>query len=198
MRGIMAGMVKIAYGPTGTNIELASKATLGRKFRTKLELQRAVGEKYDMSLLDWRTGKLSHVAYRKQKRVKGLAANPTNYASVAKYDPCLTVPSRQTASIFKQPVSVHTSGGNSRNEPTPSYILNPSTLLGNQSAAVQQLTQSQMVALSKSLDRPKPTQLFWELRFGEMRAIEADLPDDVRFELELENVPKCNLINFFY
>ncbi len=158
MRGITAGQVDIVYGPTNPNCEFANKDTIGKKFHTKLELQRIFGEKYDMSLLDFRSGKLSQVALRKQRRVKSQAANPNNYISAAKYDPYLTVPSRQTAGIFKQSVSYVTN--NHRNEATPAHILNPSLLLNNPtSAAVQQLTQNQILALSKNLDRVKPTQV---------------------------------------
>jgi hypothetical protein len=158
MRGITAGQVDIVYGPTNPNCEFANQDTIGKKFKTKLELQRIFGDKYDMSLLDFRSGKLSQVALRKQRRNKSLAANPNNYISAAKYDPYLTVPSRQTAGIFKQSVSYVTN--NHRSEATPAHILNPSLLLNNPtSTAVQQLTQNQILALSKNLDRVKPTQV---------------------------------------
>jgi hypothetical protein len=160
MRGITAGLADVVYGPTAAAVAVTTEPALaGQKFKTKRELQRAIGDKYDVALLDWRSGKLSQVALRKQRRVKSIAANPGNLASAAKYDPSLCVPSRQTAGVFKQSVSYVTSGH--RNEPTPAHILNPSLLLNNPNSAavVQQLTQNQIVALSKNLDRVKPTQV---------------------------------------
>jgi hypothetical protein len=56
---------------------------VGRKFRNKLDLHRFFGDKYDMSLLDYKSGKVSQIAWRKQRRLKSMA---TNIASACKYD----------------------------------------------------------------------------------------------------------------
>ena len=115
-KGISAGLVDVVYVP-GANSELSTSETVGKKFKTKLELSRVFGDKYDTALLDFRTGKVNQVAFKKQRRVKSLAsANNVNYTQVAKYDAYLYLPVRQTASIFKQPVHVVT---NHRNEPAP-------------------------------------------------------------------------------
>lgn len=193
-RGIRAGMPELTYGPTSVNSEM-SKEAAGRRFKSKLELQRFLGEKYDMSLLDYRTGKLNQAALRKQRRIKSLQAQPHNYLSAAKYDAFLNAPLRQLANPLKQhSVSLVNT---QKNEPTPSYILNPVSLLDGTPATatiLQQLTQSQIIALSKDLDRPKPTQLFWELRFSHLKPhdIEYDDQSGLKLDIDLENIPKCN------
>lgn len=168
-KGITSGLVDVVYVPNPAAIELA-----GRKFRSKLELQRFFGTKYDMSLLDYKSGKLSQVAWRKQRRIKSLAANNTNYVSAAKYDNYLNLPIRQTASIFKQSVSCITN--NHKNEPTPASVLNPPA------------------AATKTTDKPKPVQLFWELRFNNLRAVDSKLLNqenaNINQDLQLNNIPK--------
>ena len=197
-KGITSGLVYVVYVPNPAAIELA-----GRKFRSKLELQRFFGTKYDMSLLDYKSGKLSQVAWRKQRRIKSLAANNTNYVSAAKYDNYLNLPIRQTASIFKQSVSCITN--NHKNEPTPASVLNPPA------------------AATKTTDKPKPVQvgynlfstfswtvfnwssyayqLFWELRFNNLRAVDSKLLNqenaNINQDLQLNNIPKCNFDNIF-
>ena len=95
-----------------------------------------------MSLLDYKSGKVSQIAWRKQRRLKNMA---TNMASACKYDNYLNLPVRQTASIFKQPVSVVTN--NHKNDPTPAHVLNAN-------APVQ--TGNQNV---KPSEKPKPVQV---------------------------------------
>lgn len=165
-RGITAGLVDVVYVPSPSTTDLET----GKKFRSKLELQRYFGNRYDMSLLDYRSGKLSQVNWRKQRRMKSLAVNNTNYASAAKYDNYLNLPIRQTASIFKQSVSYITN--NHRNEPTPASALTTTA--------------------NKSNEKPKPTQLFWELRFNKLKANDTRLlnQENISQEFELENIPK--------
>jgi hypothetical protein len=140
-KGISAGIVDVVYAPSAAS-EASNPALMGKKFRNKLELHRFFGDKYDMSLLDYKSGKVSQIAWRKQRRLKSMA---TNIASACKYDNYLNLPIRQTASIFKQPVSVVTN--NHKNEPTPAHILNanapPQT--GNTNA--------------KPSEKPKPVQV---------------------------------------
>ena len=141
-RGISSGIVDIVYVPSASS-EQATPSLVGRKFRSKLELQRFFGDKYDMSLLDYKSGKVSQVVWRKQRRLKSIAAS-NNVASAAKYDTYLNLPIRQTASIFKQPVNVVTN--NHRNEPTPASVLNANT--GNQQQGG-----------NKPNEKPKPVQV---------------------------------------
>ncbi|XP_013380854.1 methyl-CpG-binding domain protein 2 [Lingula anatina] len=67
----------------------------GRKFRSKPQLARHLGDLYDLTAFDFRTGKIVHSSIRKSRRMKGL-----------RHDSSLVLPIRQTASIFKQPVTV--------------------------------------------------------------------------------------------
>lgn len=167
-KGISAGIVDVVYTPNPAVTDLPS----GKKFKSKLELHRYFGNRYDMALLDYRSGKLSQVNWRKSRRMKSLAMNNTNFASASKYDNYLNLPIRQTASVFKQSVTVKTN--NHKNEPAPSHIANPPA--------------------NKVPDRPKPIQLFWEIRFNNMRAVDTRHmePEDeeLSHEFELRNIPK--------
>jgi type II secretory pathway pseudopilin PulG len=148
--GISSGIFDIVYVPPpppsatsgATPAAIAAATELRkRRFRSKLEMQRHFGSRYDMSLLDFRSGKLSQVVWRKQRRLKSIQAalnapNPTsanNYLTAAKYDNYLNVPIRSTASIFKQPVSLVTN--NHKNDPVPESIIdNPSVNKNNDRA----------------------------------------------------------------
>lgn len=157
--GITSGLVDVVYAP-GQNSELTTADMIGKKFKTKLELQRIFGEKYDTSLLDFKRGKISQLAYRKHKRNKNLAANPTNYLSASKYDNYLNLPSRQTASIFKQSVFYVTN--NHKNEPTPTVVSN---FQAASTVPNQTLTPNQLAFLSKNLEKPKPNQVILLIGF---------------------------------
>ncbi|CAI9733632.1 methyl2-likeCpG-binding domain 2-like isoform X1 [Octopus vulgaris] len=67
----------------------------GKKIRSKPQLARHLGDVIDLSAFDFRTGRIIHSALRKSKRSKGM-----------RHDSSLALPIRQTASIFKQPVTV--------------------------------------------------------------------------------------------
>lgn len=153
--GIRAGKVDIIYVSND-----------GKKFKNKLEMQRYLGDKHDMSLLDYNTGKVSSLAIRKQKRLK----NPTYQNKPFKLDNYLNLPIRQTASIFKQPVNVVT---NYKNEP----------------AKIDQQTQL------KFAEKLKPVQLFWELRFNSMKAVDPmALKAGIDDEMEVENFKTLNQV----
>lgn len=98
-------------GLASGKIDIVYVSNDGKRFTSKYEMQKFLGEKFDLSLLDWKTGKPSKTALRKQKRLK----NPAYLSKGVKYDPYLNLPIRQTASIFKQPVTVIT---NHKNEPS--------------------------------------------------------------------------------
>ena len=140
-KGITSGLVDIVYSPQSISSELTKPDMVGKKYRTKLELQRLIGHKYDMALLDFKTGKISQVIWRKQRRLKQIAANPTNFIQAAKYDSYLNLPIRQTASVFKQPVFYVTN--NHKNEPNPNTANPP----------------------NKNNDKPKPSQVCFFLEF---------------------------------
>jgi hypothetical protein len=141
-KGIRSGLVDIVYGP-GPNCEQSADLD-GKKFKSKVELQRFFGEKYDMALLDWKTGKISQAVWRKQRRMKSITANPNNFASACKYDTYLNLPIRHTSSLVKQPVCCVTN--NHRNEPAPAHISNPNN---NNNGNNQ-----------NKMEKPKPIQVF--------------------------------------
>jgi hypothetical protein len=128
-KGISAGIVDIVYTattPPVANSNDESTAPTKQKFRSKLELHKKIGDKYDMALLDYRTGKISQMVWRKQRRMKSLASTTnTNYASAAKYDVYLNLPIRQTSSVFKQTVSYVTN--NHKNEAPPEHVVTQKT-----------------------------------------------------------------------
>ena len=113
----------VVYVPQ-PNSELCNSEIVGKKFRNKIELRKHFGTKYDTSLLDFKTGKVSQLAWRRQRRMKNLA-NTNNYASAAKYDTYLNVPVRQNTSVLKTGVFCITN--NHKNEPTPASVLNTTT-----------------------------------------------------------------------
>lgn len=167
-KGISSGIIDVVYAPSASVTDLPP----GKKFRSKLELHRYFGNRYDMSLLDYRSGKLSQVNWRKSRRMKSLAMNNTNYASAAKYDNYLNLPIRQTASIFKQSVTYKTN--NHKNETPPAHVINPPA--------------------NKTSEKTKPSQLFWEMRFNNMRAVDSrhlgEQGTNLVHEFELRNIPK--------
>ena len=113
----------VVYVPQ-PNSELCNSEIVGKKFRNKIELRKHFGTKYDTSLLDFKTGKVSQLAWRRQRRMKSLA-NTNNYASAAKYDTYLNVPVRQNTSVLK--TGVYCITNNHKNEPTPVSVLNTAT-----------------------------------------------------------------------
>ncbi|XP_074651509.1 methyl-CpG-binding domain protein 3-like [Tubulanus polymorphus] len=62
----------------------------GRKIRTKPMMARVLGDSFDLASFDFRSGKINQNPLRKRMR----------------HDAALALPIRQTASIFKQPVTV--------------------------------------------------------------------------------------------
>ena len=56
----------------------------------------------------------------------------------------------------------------------------------------------QAAVIAAAGERPKPAQLFWELRFGNMRAVNVKYTDveDLEPSFELDNIPKCKRIFF--
>lgn len=110
----------------------------GSKVRSKPQLARILGENFDLSCFDFRTGKILQSAIRKSKRLKG---GPYDYARGIRHDASLVLPIRQTASIFKQPVTVLRNRADSRGK-----------------AELRHGTQDQ------------PKQLFWEKRLQGLQA----------------------------
>lgn len=199
-KGASAGLVDVVY---------FESSAPEKKFRSKLQLQRHFGDKHDVSTLDFRTGKLVQHVYKKHRRMKGIAANPANYTLAAKYDLYLNVPTRQTASIFKQPVSYVANNTKYNNEATPAFV-NDFAANSAQAIAASQISQSQLAVLSRKTtgvgaaggDRARPCQLFWELRFNGMRSVDSDAGETIDeykpIDFDLVNLSKCKLMILFF
>ncbi len=85
----------------------------GKKFRSKPELLKALGDHYDLSAFDYFSGKmLTHHINANGKSSGKARTNGTSKQSQYDFqrslrtDSSLVPPIRQTASIFKQPVTV--------------------------------------------------------------------------------------------
>ncbi|CAF91173.1 unnamed protein product, partial [Tetraodon nigroviridis] len=79
----------------------------GKKFRSKPQLSRYLGNAVDLACFDFRTGKM--MPGKLQKSKQRLRHDPLSLAKGGKPDLNTTLPIRQTASIFKQPVTKVTS-----------------------------------------------------------------------------------------
>jgi len=73
----------------------------GKKFRTKPQLVRFFGDSVDLTTFDFKTGKVNAVLVRKNRK----KAQPDVTRGI-RNDLTLVPPVRQTASIFKQPVTI--------------------------------------------------------------------------------------------
>lgn len=114
----------------------------GKKIRSKPQLARMLGDSFDLSAFDFRTGRIIYSACRKSKRQKG---SPFDFARGMRLDASLILPIRQTASIFKQPVTVI------RNRP-----------------------ESKTKTDLKHGVQEQPKQLFWEKRLQGQRACDCN------------------------
>ncbi|XP_061655627.1 methyl-CpG-binding domain protein 2 isoform X4 [Phyllopteryx taeniolatus] len=79
----------------------------GKKFRSKPQLSRYLGNSVDLACFDFRTGKM--MPGKLQKNKQRLRHDQLILAKGGKPDLNTTLPIRQTASIFKQPVTKVTS-----------------------------------------------------------------------------------------
>jgi methyl-CpG-binding domain protein 2 len=112
----------------------------GKKFRSKPQLARYLGEAVDLTSFDFRTGKINSLLLRKSKRQRG----SYDYSRGGRADTNLVPPIRQTASIFKQPVTVI------------------------------KTQESKVKTDFKHGPQEKPKQLFWEKRLQDLRACDMD------------------------
>jgi len=125
--GLSAGKVDVCYYSPG-----------GKKFRSKPQLSRFLGESIDLSTFDFRSGKVNPSLLRKNKKQR-MQFDYSNNRTI-RNDASLVPPIRQTASIFKQPV----------------------TLYKTQESRVKQDF--------KHGHQDKPKQLFWEKRLEGLKA----------------------------
>lgn len=124
--GLSAGKIDVYY-----------YSPSGKKFRSKPQLARYLGEVLDLSTFDFRTGKINSLLLRKNKKQKG---TQFDYSRGVRNDASLVPPIRQTASIFKQPVTVY------------------------------KMQDGKVKSDFKHGPQEKPKQLFWEKRLEGLRA----------------------------
>lgn len=137
--GLSAGKVDVYYYSPG-----------GKKFRSKPQLARFLGDAIDLSTFDFRTGKINSLLLRKSRRQRG---TQFDYSRGIRNDASLVPPIRQTASIFKQPV----------------------TVVRSQEGKVR--------SDFKHGPPDKPKQLFWEKRLQGLQACDRDEEALQSFEL---------------
>ncbi|KAI5651619.1 methyl-CpG binding domain-containing protein [Phthorimaea operculella] len=125
--GLSAGKVDVYYySPTG------------KKFRSKAELVRYLGDSTDLSCFDFQQGQINTMLLCKVKKQKQF-----DYSRGVRNDASLVPPIRQTASIFKQPVTVY------------------------------KTQESKVKTDLKHGTQEKPKQLFWEKRLEGLTACDA-------------------------
>lgn len=121
----------------------------GLKFRSKLQLAKYLGSDIDMTAFDFKTGKINAALLRKPRRHR------TEFGRSNRTDSSLIPPIRQTASIFKQPVTLIKRNADSKSR--------------------SDLKHGQV--------QEKPSQVFWERRIEGLKA--TTLPDDEVVEFRL-------------
>nr|CAD7595550.1 unnamed protein product [Timema genevievae] len=113
----------------------------GQKFRSKAQLAQYLGNTLDLATFDFRTGKVNSLLLRKHKKQRG---TQFDYSRGVRNDASLVPPIRQTASIFKQPVTVY------------------------------KTQEGKVKTDFKHGPQEKPKQLFWEKRLEGLRACDVD------------------------
>ncbi|KAK9408659.1 methyl-CpG-binding domain protein 2 [Crotalus adamanteus] len=92
----------------------------GKKFRSKPQLARYLGNTVDLSSFDFRTGKMMPSKLQKNKQK---LRNDSLSQNKGKPDLNTTLPIRQTASIFKQPVTKVTNHPNNKVKSDPQRVI---------------------------------------------------------------------------
>ncbi|XP_050699685.1 methyl-CpG-binding domain protein 2-like [Eriocheir sinensis] len=128
-------------GLTCGKVDVYYYSPSGKKFRSKPQLTRYLGDTVDLSSFDFRTGKVNPMLARKNKKPRGTLFD---YSRGMRNDASLVPPIRQTASIFKQPVTV-----------------------------IKTQPSSKVKADMKHGSQDKPKQLFWEKRLQGLQALDA-------------------------
>uniref|UniRef100_A0A0A9Z655 Methyl-CpG-binding domain protein 3 n=1 Tax=Lygus hesperus TaxID=30085 RepID=A0A0A9Z655_LYGHE len=90
--GLSAGKVDVCY-----------YSPEGQKFESKPQLVRAMSDTVDLTTFDFSTGKCNSLLARRHKKPR---TSQYDYSRGVRNDASLVPPIRQTASIFKQPVTV--------------------------------------------------------------------------------------------
>ncbi|KAM9848475.1 methyl-CpG-binding domain protein 3b isoform 4-T4 [Aulostomus maculatus] len=138
----------------------------GKKFRSKPQLARYLGNQMDLSSFDFRTGKMLMSKLNKNRQRLRYDNNNQNKG---KPDLNTSLPVRQTASIFKQPVTKVTNHPNNKVKTDP----------------------------QKAVDQPR--QLFWEKKLSGLNAYDIaeelvktmELPKGLQGDVTVKNQHEC-------
>jgi len=141
--GLMSGKVDVFY-----------YSPKGKKIRSKSQLVRFLSDVADLSTFDYMTGKINSVLLRKNRKKA-----QSDVARGVRNDNSLFSPIRQTASIFKQPI----------------------TIIKSQESKVRQEL--------KHGRQEKPRQLFWEKRLENLEIFQSDDETPDRSHLPLNMKP---------
>jgi len=138
--GLSAGKVDVCYYSPD-----------GHKYESKPQLFRAMSDTVDLSTFDFSTGKCNSLLARRPKKPR---ANQYDFSNRGvRNDASLVPPIRQTASIFKQPVTVY------------------------------KTQEGKVKSDFKHGPQEKPKQLFWEKRLEGLRASDIDGGELIAMEL---------------
>jgi len=134
----------------------------GKKFRSKPELVRHFKNTFDLSMFDYRSGKMIH------DKAKFLAQRKRyNQERSGRVNLDTSIPSRQTASIFKRPVSKKTNHKQSRVKVSQPSNTKPNQGSGTARAPQQLLREKRLAGLKpcdvaqtivETIDLPKAMQ----------------------------------------
>jgi len=141
--GLMSGKVDVFY-----------YSPKGKKIRSKSQLVRSLSDVVDLSTFDYMTGKVNSVLLRRNRK-KAQSEGTRGLRN----DTSLTSPIRQTASIFKQPV----------------------TIIKSQESKVRQEL--------KHGRQEKPRQLFWEKRLENLDVFQSNEETSEKNHLPLNMKP---------
>jgi len=98
--------VKRTHGVSSGRIDVYYHGPNGQKIKSKGELIKELGDRYDLSTFDYTAGKMHSSLIKPGGKSRKTTKKTSNETSPSTNLNNLTPPIRQTASIFKQPVTV--------------------------------------------------------------------------------------------
>ena len=148
-------------------IEVYYISPRGDRIKSKMELAKYVGPSVDLSSFDYRTGKINPVLLRKSNKRSSARNGVYDYRSL-KNDQSMLVPTRQTASIFKKPVT---------------FIPKKSKSAVYNTQQVKEFCREANITLNEHKLDEKPFQIFWHKRMEKLSAFNTDLEKIENFSL---------------
>lgn len=157
--GLSSGKIETVYVSPG-----------GLRFRSKLQLQKYLGDSIDLTAFDFKTGRMNPSLVRGHRNRHGGSSSRRDTFIKSRADSLVT-PIRQTASIFKQPVTLVKTQPGSRSK-----------------------DNLQTASRPKTTDLEKPRQVFWERRIQGLKATvlgDEDLSDESASQTPARLLPRC-------